>query len=241
MTLPNRRWLPLLAVATAPLFALAASPPLAVTGGAGDAPAPGTGTATLTNTASSTVLLAAVDPFGPLTLPSPVAGRTMQPGERLQVPLSWGTATVVQPALVVRTGTSAWVLSLGGSPGADLGASPADDPAFPVAAADAYERECCSTAPPPVVEMPADPELTAQATQLRYCYSRELKKDHALAGAAQFTLSVGAGGRVSSLRLDATTLPHGAVESCVAGLLARTPLQHRSGTATLSFTFRPGG
>jgi len=239
------RWLalpPLLgcvaAAATAPLAVVA--PPL-------DALTPGSGTATITNLSPGSLQLTGVDAFGVVTLPTPPASQLLPPGGRLALPFAWTAATVVRPALIVRTAVGAWVLDLsaGGVATSSRAASPLDDPAFAAAALAMYEHECCSTAPPPVVEMPPAPAITAQAIPLRYCYSRELKKDHALAGELQLGVSLGADGRVGALHLDTTTFPHGGVEGCVAGLVAGlqlpAPTTQATRTATYRFVFRPEG
>lgn len=243
MTLP--RWLaPLPLVAC---VAAAGTAPLTLVAPALDPVAAGSGTATVTNVSSAPLDLLGVDTLGAVALPAPPAPGRLAPGARFVFPFTWSAATVIRPALVVRGTAGTWVLDLapGGAVTAARGASPLDDPAFTAAAAAAYERECCSTAPPPVVELPPVPAITTQAIPLRYCYSRELRKDHALAGELQLGVSIGPDGRVTALHLDATTLPHGQVEACVAGLVAGlhlpAPTTQGAQSVTYRFAFRPGG
>lgn len=243
MTLP--RWLVPLPLGAC--VATAGTAPLALVAPALDPIAAGSGTATITNVSSASIDIVGVDTLGVVALPTPPAPQALAPGARLLLPFTWAAATVIRPALVVRGTAGAWVLDLasGGAATAARAASPLDDPAFTTAAAAAYERECCSTAPPPVVDMPPVPAITAQAIPLRYCYSRELKKDHSLTGELQLGVSLAPDGRVAALHLDATTLPHGNVEACVASLVAGlqlpAPTSQGAQTATYRFAFRPGG
>ncbi len=229
--------------------------PLTLDAALGDLLHAGSGIVTLLNAPSGSLALTAVDTIGAIRVSTAIAPQTLSARGHLTVPLAWTPASVVHPALIVRGSGGPWVLDLPGATGSDLGASPNDDPGFAKAAADAYEHECCSSAPPPVVTVPggtlggrADDHtlgkaITAQLTEIRYCYSRELAHDHALAGEVVYTFTIGTRGQVTALHLDSTSFSHGTVESCIAGLLSHITFPAASSdagiTATYPFAFTP--
>lgn len=80
--------------------------------------------------------------------------------------------------------------------------------------------------------------------QIRYCYSRELPKSPKLRGKIVINFIIGLQGRVTSTRVDETTMNNANVEQCVQNVVRRMPFPKPGGgvvEVNYPFTFNVAG